>query len=41
MDADATDYRVRDRVSVWEGSEGDEREVFSRSWERSFPRDFT
>jgi hypothetical protein len=40
MTCDADAFYVADEVSVHEGEDGDEREVFTRSWWHQEPRDF-
>ena len=40
MTCDADTFYVADEVAVYEGEEGDEREVFTRSWWHQAPRDF-
>jgi uncharacterized protein len=40
MTCDADVFYVADEVAVHEGGEGDEREVFTRSWWHQEPRDF-
>jgi hypothetical protein len=39
MTCDADTFYVADEVTVCEGDEGDEREVFTRSWWHQAPRD--
>jgi uncharacterized protein len=39
MTCDADTFFVADEVAVYEGEEGDEREVFTRSWWHQAPRD--
>jgi hypothetical protein len=39
MTCDATTFFVEDTVEVYEGEEGDERRVFSRTWRHEEPRD--
>ncbi len=39
MTCDADTFYVADEVAVYEGEEGDEREVFTRSWWHQAPRD--
>ncbi len=40
MTCDADAFYVADEVAVHEGEDGDEREVFTRSWWHQAPRDF-
>ena len=40
MTCDADTFYVADEVAVYEGEDGDEREVFTRSWWHQAPRDF-
>jgi hypothetical protein len=40
MTCDADTFYVADEVAVYEGEEGDEHEVFTRSWWHQSPRDF-
>ena len=40
MTCDATTFFVEDEVSVSEGEDGDEREVFAKTWRHEAPRDF-
>jgi hypothetical protein len=40
MTCDADAFYVADEVAVYEGEDGDEREVFTRSWWHQAPRDF-
>ena len=39
MTCDADTFYVADEVAVYEGEDGDEREVFTRSWWHQAPRD--
>ena len=40
MTCDAGTFFVVDRVTVLEGDEGDEHEVFAKTWRHKAPRDF-
>ncbi len=40
MTCDATTFFVEDAVRVTEGEDGDEREVFAKTWRQEAPRDF-
>ena len=40
MTCDADTFYVADEVAVYEGEDGDEHEVFTRSWWHQAPRDF-
>jgi putative CocE/NonD family hydrolase len=40
MTCDATSFAVENEIHVSEGEEGDEREVFARTWRRRAARDF-
>ena len=40
MTCDATTFFVEDEVRVTEGEDGDEREVFAKTWRHEAPRDF-
>jgi predicted acyl esterase len=40
MTCDAGSFFVEDRVTVLEGEEADEREVFAKTWRHQAPRDF-
>ena len=40
MTCDATTFFVEDQVRVSEGEDGDEREVFAKTWRHEAPRDF-
>jgi hypothetical protein len=40
MSCDATTFFVEDEVRVTEGEDGDERQVFARTWRHEAPRDF-
>ncbi len=40
MTCDAGTFYVADEIAVYEGEDGDEREVFTRSWWHQEPRDF-
>jgi len=40
MTCDATTFFVADEVRVTKGEDGDEREVFAKTWRQSAPRDF-
>ena len=39
MSCDAYTFFVEDRVAVYEGDEGAERELFTRTWRHEEPRD--
>jgi hypothetical protein len=40
MTCDAGSFLVEDQVRVTQGEDGDEREVFARTWRHQTPPDF-